>query len=491
MHLEGPGIESARRVLSGSGRCWFTGGTVRDLLLGIVPRDIDIVVDGDPEAAARRLASETGSAFVPLSESFQTFRVVAQARDLTFDFTALRGGDIEEDLRQRDFTADALALPLAGDGTGDSSLVDPCGGRRDLERRRLEAVSPGIFEEDPLRLLRALRLEKSRGLALSPSLVALVRGHAALADRPAAERIFAELEPLLALPGTAAAARRLHQLGLLPVLLPEIAALEGVKQNRYHHLDVLGHTLAHAEALEQTCSKPEEIFPEAAAFIRSRARARIAGDAGWGFVMGFTSLAHDVAKPACTVEAVGGEIRFLEHDRKGADMAAAILSRFRASRRCRRAVAFLVARHMRFEGLIQSTGPSLRARRRYLAATRPMTPELVLLSAADRLSSRGPLVSQADIERHLELAREVMNMSIESLRSPPARLVNGEELMRELELEPGPLVGELLRFLEEKQALGDITTREQALVAASAYLESRNRGKDRPRRPSTAPENAG
>lgn len=173
-------LERARRALSGE-EAWIVGGAVRDELLGRPLVDLDIACR-EPEAAARRF----GGPVFPLSDRHGAWRVALDA-GRTVDFTPLQDG-IEADLATRDFTINAIARPLGG-----GELVDPFDGRPDLEHRVLRAVAPTIFEDDPLRLLRAVRLEDELGFRLDPETERLIREHASLVDRPAGERILAEL----------------------------------------------------------------------------------------------------------------------------------------------------------------------------------------------------------------------------------------------------------------------------------------------------------
>jgi poly(A) polymerase-like protein len=197
--------EPAAEILAGRD-AWTVGGAVRDELLGREVVDLDIACQ-EPERAARAYASRTGGAVFPLSVRHGGWRV-ALDRGRTVDFTPLQGGSIEGDLATRDFTINAIALPLGG-----GEPVDPYGGRDDLERRALREVSPTVFDDDPLRLLRAVRLEDELGFRLVPGAERLVRERAGLAARAAGERI---LEELLRL--SAAGYARADELGLLEPL---------------------------------------------------------------------------------------------------------------------------------------------------------------------------------------------------------------------------------------------------------------------------------
>jgi hypothetical protein len=194
-------LDAAREVLAGE-EAWVVGGAVRDELLGRELVDLDIAVR-EPRRAARAYAARSGGAPFPLSERHGAWRV-ALDDGRTVDFTPLPGS-IEEDLATRDFSINAIARPL-----GDGEPVDPFGGRIDLEDRRLRAVGESVFRDDPLRLLRAVRLEDELDLRLDDETETLVREHAELVGEPAGERILAELRRL-----SAGGYRRLDSLGLL------------------------------------------------------------------------------------------------------------------------------------------------------------------------------------------------------------------------------------------------------------------------------------
>jgi tRNA nucleotidyltransferase/poly(A) polymerase len=205
-------LEPAQAALAGE-EAWVVGGAVRDEILGRPVVDLDIACR-EPEAAARRY----GRNVFPLSERHGAWRV-ALDDGRTVDFTPLRD-DIQADLATRDFTINAIAKPLAG---GDP--VDPFGGLEDLERKVLRAVSTTVFQDDPLRLLRAVRLEDELGFRLDQETERLAREHASLVDRPAGERILAELVRL-----SDEGYERLDELGLLAPLggsVERLRALQG------------------------------------------------------------------------------------------------------------------------------------------------------------------------------------------------------------------------------------------------------------------------
>src|SRR5215831_16465364 len=179
-------MDDARvREIVGGEDAWIVGGAVRDMLLGRSVLDLDVAC-ADPRDAARRYAKRFGGAAFPLSETHGAWRVASGGEE-TVDFTPLPNG-IAADLATRDFTLNAIAVPVDG---GDAA--DPFGGRSDLERRVIRAVSDSVFVDDPLRLLRAVRLEDELGFRIDARTEELVRKSVSLVARPAGERILAEL----------------------------------------------------------------------------------------------------------------------------------------------------------------------------------------------------------------------------------------------------------------------------------------------------------
>jgi hypothetical protein len=247
--------ERAARVLGGED-AWVVGGAVRNELLGLPVLDLDIACS-EPAGAARRFARQWGGAPFLLSARHGAWRVLL-ADGRTIDFTPVRGDSVERDLAERDFTINAIAVPLAG---GDP--IDPFGGQADLARRVLRPVSEHVFDDDPLRLLRAVRIEDELGVRLNPEAERLVRDKAALLNRAAGERI---LEELLRL--SAGGYERLAELGLLE-------PLGGAVDQRVHAFDSPWFRLA---AALQANVKRLPVSTELRRFVQTMLRARQPAD---------------------------------------------------------------------------------------------------------------------------------------------------------------------------------------------------------------------
>ncbi len=456
------------REVRGSTPCWLVGGAVRDELLGKPPSvDLDLVVDGEVALAARALAraARTAAAF-PLSEEFGAWRVVAGEHAWQVDVNPLRGGTIEADLGLRDFTVNAIAWPLAG-----GEVVDPLGGAADLEAGRLRLASPSAIDADPLRSLRLVRLACELGLSPDDAARAAARRAAPRLGEVAAERVYGELRRVLASGRPADGMRLALGLGCCAAVLPELDALRGVEQSRYHHLDVLDHTLETLACVDEIERDPAVTFGlEHAAAISGVLASPLADEMTRGEALRLGALLHDVAKPQTRTVSADGRIGFMGHDMLGAQMARAILTRLRAAERVRAQVEGLTRHHLRLGFLVHEAPLSRADLYGYLDACDRIAVDVTVLSVADRLATRGDRAEVA-IARHLELARAVIGDALRwQLDGRPRALVRGDELVSALGLQPGPIVGELLAAIAQETFAGAIGTREEALAFAAERI---------------------
>jgi putative nucleotidyltransferase with HDIG domain len=464
--IEDP-LELTRATLAGR-RAWLVGGAVRDRLLGRRTADLDVVLDGEPGEAARALASAARAARAAafaLSEEYGGWRVVARDGAWQVDFERLRGASLEEDLALRDFTVNAIAEPLGEPGAAPGEAIDPLGGLEDLAQRRLREAGPRAFAEDPLRVLRLVRLAVELELQADPDTRAHAQAHAPALGEVAPERIFMELSHIVDAPRAVAGLELMGAVGAAAVVLPELEALRGVTQSHYHHRDVYGHTL---EVLEQVIAlqqDPAAVLGESEALTALLAEP-LADGLTRGGALRWGALLHDAAKPLTReVRPSDGRVTFIGHDARGAQLVGEVLARLRASGRLQAHVAALVRNHLRLGFLVHEPQPL--ARRRvfaYLRSCEPVEVDVTLLSVADRLATRGERAREA-IDAHLRLARGMLVDALDwRAAGPPQPLLRGDELASELGLPAGPRLGELLEELLRAQYAGEIDTREEALA---------------------------
>jgi len=440
---------------------WLVGGAVRDVLLGRPLTDWDLVTTGDAEDVARTYAKSVGAPVFPLSERHGAWRVVGEEREV--DITGAPDG-ITADLLRRDLTVNAIAVRLS-----DGELMAVPGALDDIEAGVLRAVSDQSFRDDPLRLLRLVRLALELDLAIDESTIALARRDAELAAQPAGERQRAELERILLSRDPVDGLRRLDDLGLLATVLPEVKALEGVGQNRYHHLDVLDHTLQVLDSAIDLIEHPEFAFGAAAPAVAAALAEELDADTDVAMAVRWGALLHDIAKPQTRHEFDNGHIGFPGHAQEGAEAATAILSRLRYSTAMQRCVAVLVREHLRLGFLVPDGELDPRAVHRYRVETDPWAIASVVVSLADRWSTRGTRARQRWIRRHEQLAAA---MALALSAPTPAPLIRGDDLATALDVQPGPRLGRLLAQIAEEQAAGTITNADEAIAfARTAPLE--------------------
>jgi poly(A) polymerase len=414
-------------------RAWIVGGYVRDRLLGREHRNPDVVVeDGDALDLARRFADLAGAAPPVTFERFGTAQVTLPGRLVEFVSARsesyapdsrkpqVRRATLEEDLRRRDFTINTLLMDL------DGEIHDPLGARKDLEAKVLRTPTDPLrtFEDDPLRMLRAIRFAAELGFALAPDLIpAMHRMRSRLAPPViSVERIADELRKMLTSERPKLALELLDQADLLEGVLPEIAACKGVPQAGFHTHDVFGHTLMTVEAT------PPDILLRLAA------------------------LFHDVGKP----QTARGDGTFVGHDEVGAEIARARLEGLRFSQREIETITTLVRLHLRpvFYRSEWSDG----AVRRLARDAGPLLGRLMLLARADIAASAYPYPEKMDeLQARLDMV----------LTERPSRLeplITGEDIMRIRGIGPGPEIGRIKQRLEELVIDGEVPPDRDAIT---------------------------
>lgn len=464
-------VRAVRGALEGAEvRAWLVGGAVRDALLGRELADLDLAVEGDPEDAARAVGAHLRGPVFALSESFGAWRALDGRRRFTVDVSSLQGATIEEDLGRRDFTVNAMAVPLAGES---GEQLDPHGGESDLAAGILRVLGPAAYERDPLRPLRLIRLASQLGLRPDPETERLTRRAAPRLDEPSPERVFAELRGLVLGDDVLEALELGRSLGVLGAVLPELESLGGLEQGRFHHRDVWGHTLEVLEHVIALVRDPREVFGgELGAGVAAVLGEPLADGLTRGEALRFGALMHDIAKPATRDERADGRVTFIGHDSAGEELSAAILRRLRTSGALRSYVGRLARNHLALGFLVHERPLVPRVVHSYLRGCEPVEVEVTVLSCADRLATRAE-GQQPWIERHLELARELMVPALRwRAQGAPRPPLRGDELASELGIAPGPEVGRLLADLEGAVFAGEVTTREQAVAYARRVREN-------------------
>jgi poly(A) polymerase len=504
-------LQQAARFLSGQHvQAYLVGGSLRNILLGEPCADWDIAVPGDAPTLARRLADALGGYYARMHE--KASRVVVPASqegedEVILDIAPFKGQSLEDDLRLRDFTVNAIAAPLeaiaryielGGFGAVKSNgyqrgailpLIDPVRGVADILARRLRAVDGEAFRRDPLRLLRAVRLAARYRLDIDSWTEGLMVRDAALLTEVAAERIHDELYAILAPDGAAGQLRFLDRHGLLTVLIPEFISARGMPQPAPHYWDVLEHSIETVDRLEQLArllgQEPGEIARsawgiEGTCGLREIQRLLQEAEEQGIFQraqltaprMKLATLLHDIGKPATYTTDENDAIHFYGHPQVGAPLAVQITRRLKTSAQDSRLVQQVTDHHMRPGQLAQLERVTPRAIRRYFVDLGPSGIAIALLSLADHLATRGPQPPTESWPRHVRTVCLLLTQYIRQReRILPPKIVSAEELMHRYNLIPGPLLGRLLNAIAEAQTDGTVHSKTDAFWLVEEMLQ--------------------
>ena len=468
-------ISETLAALADCGEAYVVGGAVRDMLSGAEIGDVDIAAPGG-RAWADAAAGRLGVRAVPIGGGAQIWRLPLEGRQI--DVTDAPNG-LEADLARRDFTVNAMAMPLADFAAGapPTALIDPLGGLRDLRAKRLEPASDSAIRDDPVRALRGVRIEAERGLRLTARAEAAIRECAARAAGAPGERIWAELGRIFRAADSAAAARRMEALGLLGALFPELDACRGVDQRPVHRRDVFDHQLDALEWLDLLIAPA----PRDDAFgLRERLWAAAGGDARrriWDARrdLRIATLLHDIGKPATRTIGADGRTRFLGHSELGAALAEHRLRALRAPGTTVEAVSAYLVHHLR-PGQIAAPGkpPSERALFRFHRELGGRAAPLVALFLADSLATAGAEALAPRWDAYAAHAALIMQWRPRRAAAR-TRLLDGGAIMAATGLEPGPAVGRIRDIIDEEAAVGALASvgaaRDRARSLAAEFRD--------------------
>lgn len=473
---------------------YLVGGVIRDVLLRRKTTDVDLVLIGGGSEILHRLASALKSRLITLDPSRNITRIMAKINENVFqvDVNSVQG-EIEADLRQRDFSIDALAVPIYLFRTlfrdQSAEVLDPTNGLSDLKRKVIRCTSPTVFRDDPARLLRGPRLAAQLGFQIADCTSSYIRNQAHLIKSVAPERVRDEFIKILESPNSALSIRRLDDLGILCLLMPELSQSRDVSQPKEHQWDVFNHLIETSGQVERlipsqgkqnfnpeycgyvdpgiqftpTFDLIEEYFAEEVSDGYSRiAMTKLAG------------LLHDIGKPATRTVEESGKIRFLGHHIVGADIAEDILRRLRISGRGVELVKGQVLHHLRPSQMAPAGSlPSGKAIYRYFRDVGGAAIDTLYLNMADYLAARGRMVTNTEWRQHCAVIDRILSQGL-SGKAPEAlpNLINGRDIMNSTRMAPGPKIGRLLQIVKEAQSEGNVSSKDEALELVTTHLLS-------------------
>lgn len=491
--LEFPAVlEKVKPFLPKKARIYLVGGAVRDALLNRETFDLDFTLAKDAIRTGRRIANSLQADFFPLDEERDTGRIILsddQGGRFTMDFAAFRGPNLESDLTGRDFTLNAIACDLS-----DEALHDPLNGVTDLKEKCLRMCSKTSFKDDPVRILRGVRLAAEFDLHILPETRTAMKADVSGLENVSPERLRDELFKMLAGKRPSACLRALDMLGALERVVPEIIAIKGVVQPPPHVHNVWEHSLSVTSHLEDILevmapkldqNKAANLFDGLLSVWIGRYREQISrsmntpitSDRPLKSLVFLAALYHDAAKPSTQKIDETNQLRFWDHDQVGAELIEKRASQMVLSNDELARLELIIRNHMRIVHhvnrlLNEGKPPSRRAIYRFFRDTGPAGVDICMLALADMRATYENTLPQETWTACLEVVRILLEAWFEKRDEKvyPKPLLDGNDLMRELTLSPGPLIGKLLENIQEAQAMGTVTTRKQAVDLAREKL---------------------
>ncbi len=432
---------------------YLVGGTVRDYYMGFGSTDRDIIVmDEDAKEFSLKLAKLFDATFVPLDEKNKIYRLVLPDKVNYIDVTNPVGDSIEKDLMRRDLTINAIAVNIR---TGE--LIDISGGVTDIKNKCLNYVNELNFVDDPLRLLRVYRFQALYGFQLAPETINAVCKYADLIHKPAVERINYELLKLFGGEYAHVALENMNKTWLLEEIFPFVKELKQVPPNSHHHLDLFNHSV-------ETVKQVQNLYNSAESDVKEHLDSIDFG--------GFTRLAHlklaafmhDIGKFS-TWTIVDGKHRFIKHDDVGAKMSVKILKNLHFSNKQIDYISSMIKYHIYPSHVMSSPQITEKIMMRYIRKMDKNSIDAIILAQADRLSARGPEITDEIVERNITFLNMLLKFYLEVRETlkPLPKLLSGDDVMKILNIKPSRKLGEIMDALHEAQVSGDVITREHAV----------------------------
>lgn len=432
---------------------YLVGGIIRDFLTGKTSVDRDIAISG-AEEFAHKIADKFGGTFITLDSVNKIFRVVLPDKTNFLDISEIEGSTIEEDLKRRDFSINAIAYDLKND-----KFIDTTGGINDLENRVLRHISDKNFEDDPLRLLRGYRFFSTTGFRMTEDLESAISKYAHLILKPAPERINYELMKLFGGKYAAETLLKMNEFGILEALFPFVKEMKQVPPNTHHHLDLLHHVI---ETVRQIEIQYENLTGEVKEHLQKV-------DFG-GFPrinhLKLAGFMHDIGKFSCWTIEENGRHRFIKHADIGAELAIPFLKKMKFSKKQIEYITCMIKNHIYPSNVIAAPDLNDKIMMRYIRKMEDNVIDNIILAKADRLSARGVDVTEEMIENNMRGLDRLLKFYLEKKDTlkPLPKLLDGKEIMELTGLKPTPQLGKIIEALKEAQLNGDVTNIEEAEV---------------------------
>ncbi len=455
---------------------YVVGGYIRDFLLKKRSLDIDLVVCKKAESFAKKLAKKINGKCFILHSDLQVYRVaVMNNPDIEYiDISLMQGKNIKEDLSKRDFTINALAAKIEDFDNLKKNIIDCFDGIKDLKNKNIKVVSKTVFNDDPLRMLRAFRFASEYNFKISKETLSLIKKYSSKIVSIAGERIKNELFRILSNKKSSQYIAMIDEIGLLEKIFPIITKMKKSAKNFYYHPNGLfQHCFQTYEALENILVKLDKYFPKSKDILEKHLDENFSENVNKKNLLKFIAIFHDCAKPECA-KRMDNKMRFLGHEALGAKKTAQIMKNLKMSNKEIDFAKAIISEHMRPSNLAKSEVITNRAQMRLFRDIKENTPDLLILAMSDWHSYKTlkKKIYPKKVLQHQEksVAKLIFDYFDFINNKPKDKIIDGNILMKEFKLKPGKIIGELLKYINNAYEEGRVKNKQQALTFAKSQL---------------------
>ena len=439
-------------ILSQINEGYLVGGSVRDALMGKSFVDRDIAIKG-AEDFAHKLEEQFNATFIVLDPEYRIYRLVLEDKINYLDISEIQGVNIEEDLSRRDFAMNAIAINLS-----NGEIIDPFGGKKDIENKIIRHIKDSNFGEDPLRILRAFRFASTTGFELSCDTKLCIEKYKHLLFAPAKERINYELMKLFGGNKCSKALLEMDEFGILEEIFPQVNEMKNVPPNTHHHLDLFHHvveTVRNIEELYLNSTKEEKEHLDSVDFggFPRINHLKLAG------------FLHDIGKFSTWTIEESGRHRFIKHDDVGAKMVIPFLKDLKFSKKQIDYISSIIKNHIYPSNVIDAPDLNEKVKMRYLRKMGVDVIDNIYLAKADRLSARGKAITEEVVQANLDGLGALLKFYLEKRETlkPLPKLLDGKEIMEIKGIKQSPELGKIISLLKEAQLNGDVNSKDEAI----------------------------
>ena len=439
---------------------------------------MDLSVNKDVEKFAKKVAKTLNAKIVILDDTSKIYRIILKAGDVkNIDISLFDGKSIEEDLRNRDFTVNAMAFKVGDFGDFRNNIVfadNKC--MQDLKSKTINIFSKNVFKKDSLRMLRAFRFASELNFKISDETLKQIKTDSDLINKSAAERVKNEFFRILSSRESSKYLRIMDDCGLLAAMFPEVSKMKKASKKYYYHPQGLfQHSFETMEAVENILNNLKKYFPD----NYKELEAHFSNGENYseyitkGNLLKFAALFHDSAKPE-TAKKEGGKVRFFGHEEQGARKIEEIAQSLKMSKKDVANAKFLIENHMRPSTLTKNNIVTNKAALKFFRDIGDNTPDLLILSMADWHSYKKlKIFSHKELKAQENSVRGLISQYYEIKNAKPLpKLIDGNIIMKEFKLKPGPWLGDLLNYVIEAQQEGKISDKKSALKLLLSKLAS-------------------